>query len=130
MLGDLLRRGLASDKVVAVHSALVDAVVRRALTLVVEQHPGLSADAFTWLSLGSHGRREAVLSSDVDSAVAFDDATDPELLERYRAVFAEVGRVLARAGINGDEHGASAERSPFARTNTAWRQAAREWLAG
>jgi CBS domain-containing protein len=129
VLADLLDRGLASARVVAVHSALVDAVVRRALTLVVGQHPDLSVDAFTWLSLGSHGRREAVLSSDVDSAVAFDDATDPAQLERYRAAFAEVGRVLARAGINEDEHGANAERPPFARTNTAWRQAAQAWLA-
>jgi len=129
VLADLLHRGLASARVVAVHSALLDTVVRRALTLVVEQHPDLSVDAFTWLSLGSHGRREAVLSSDVDSAVAFGDATDPAALARYRAAFAEVSRVLARAGISGDEHGATAERVPFARTNSAWRRAAQEWLA-
>ena len=32
-----------------------------------QQHPELVVDAFTWLSLGSNGRREAVPSSDVDS---------------------------------------------------------------
>ena len=52
--------------------------MRRAIGLVFAQHPELSVDAFTWLSLGSNGRREAVPSSDVDSAVAFDDAVAPE----------------------------------------------------
>jgi CBS domain-containing protein len=73
MLADLLSRGLASGKVIAVHSAILDTIVRRAIVLIFASHPDLSLDAFTWLSLGSNGRREAVLSSDIDSAVAFDD---------------------------------------------------------
>ena len=67
-------------------------------------------DAFTWLSLGSNGRREAVLSSDVDSAVAFDDAVDPaDRSSAYRAAFAEVSGVLATAGLSADDHGATAQ---------------------
>ncbi len=72
------RAGLASGKVIAVYSTFLDTITRRAIGLVFAQHPELSVDAFTWLSLGSNGRREAVPSSDVDSAVAFDDAVSPE----------------------------------------------------
>jgi len=32
----------------------------------------IGPDGFTWLSIGSNGRREAVPSSDVDSAVSFE----------------------------------------------------------
>ena len=78
MLGDLLSRGLAASRVIAVYSGFLDTIIRRAIGLVFARHPELSVDAFTWLSLGSNGRREAVLSSDVDSAVAFDDAVAPE----------------------------------------------------
>ena len=60
VLDDLLSRQLASGKVITVYSAIVDTIVRRAITLIFEQHPELSLDAFTWLSLGSNGRREAV----------------------------------------------------------------------
>ena len=56
------------------YSSILDTIVRRTITLIFAQHPDLSLDAFTWLSLGSNGRREAVLSSDIDSAVAFRDA--------------------------------------------------------
>jgi CBS domain-containing protein len=129
MLGDLLARGLASGKVVAVYSAFLDTIIRRAIALVFAQHPELSVDAFTWLSLGSNGRREAVLSSDVDSAVAFDDAVRGEEIAAYRAALAEVSRVLAAAGLSADGHGTSAHRPLFSRTNTEWRAAGEQWLA-
>jgi len=133
MLGDLLSRGLASGRVIAVYSSVVDTLVRRAIGFVFAQHPELSVDAFTWLSLGSNGRREAVLSSDVDSAAAFSAAAlgsvpDAEIA-RYRAAFGEVYQVLAQAGLSGDEHGATAQHALFARTNDDWRAAGKQWLA-
>ncbi len=129
MLGDLLARGLASAKVVAVHSAFLDTITRRAIGLVFAQHPELSADAFTWLSLGSNGRREPVPSSDVDSAVAFDDAVSGAEIVAYRAAFAEVSAVLATAGLSADGHGTTAHEPLFSRTNAEWRAAGEQWLA-
>jgi len=129
MLGDLLARGLASGKVIAVYSAFLDTIIRRAIGLVFAQHQELSVDAFTWLSLGSNGRREAVLSSDVDSAVAFDDGVTAEQIVAYRAAFAEISGVLATAGLSADDHGATAQQAIFARTNADWRTAGRQWLA-
>ena len=129
MLDDLLSRGLASGRVIAVYSAVVDTLVRRAIGFVFAEHPELSVDAFTWLSLGSNGRREAVLSSDVDSAAAFDGYLTREEIARYRAAFSEVYDVLARAGLSGDENGATARHALFARTNEDWRDAGLQWLA-
>lgn len=129
MLADLLSRGLASSKVIVVYSAILDTIVRRAIGLIFAAHPELSVDAFTWLSLGSNGRREAVLSSDVDSAVAFHDAVSAAMITHYRAAFAEVDAVLAKAGLSSDGHGAAAQHAPFARTNADWSAAAKEWLA-
>ncbi len=129
MLGDLLARGLAAGKVIALHSAFLDTIIRRAIGLVFAQHPELSVDAFTWLSLGSNGRREAVLSSDVDSAVAFDDAVTGEEIVAYRAALAEVSGVLATAGLSADGHGTSAHRPLFSRTNAEWHAAGEQWLA-
>ena len=128
-LGELLAGGLTSAKAIAVYSGFLDTIIRRAIGLVFGRHRELSIDAFTWLSLGSNGRREAVLSSDVDSAVAFDDAVAPDAVPAYRAAFGEVYRVLARAGLSADDHGATAQHALFARTNADWRAAAGQWLA-
>ena len=68
-------------------------------------------------------------SSDVDSAVAFDDAVAPEAIATYRAAFGEVYEVLARAGLSADGHGATAQHALFARTNADWRAAGAQWLA-
>jgi CBS domain-containing protein len=87
MLDDLLARGLASGRVIAVYSAAVDTLVRKAIGFVFAGHPELSVDAFTWLSLGSNGRREAVPSSDVDSAAAFQESLPEAEIARYRTAF-------------------------------------------
>lgn len=129
MLADLLSIGLAARRVIAVYSSVLDTIIRQAIGLVFARHPELSVDAFTWLSLGSNGRREAVLSSDVDSAVAFADTIDPAALPAYRAAFAEVSGVLETAGLSTDGHGSTAQNPLFSRTNAQWRAAGLEWLA-
>jgi CBS domain-containing protein len=128
-LRDFTRRGLASSKVIAVHSSLIDTIVRRTIDLVFLEHGDLDPDVFTWLSLGSNGRREAVLSSDLDAAVAFDDRLGPEEVDRYRSVMSKIVGELARAGLISDEHGATPAHRMFARTNEQWRMAVRQWLA-
>jgi CBS domain-containing protein len=101
VLDDLLSRGLAAARVISVYSGFLDTTMRRAIGLVFAGHPELSVDAFTWLSLGSNGRREAVLSSDVDSAVAFDDAVDPAAVRPT----GRVRRGVRRAGHRGPQRG-------------------------
>jgi CBS domain-containing protein len=96
---------------------------------VMTGHPELDVDQFTWLSLGSNGRREAVLSSDIDAAVSFDDDLDSDEIARYLPVFLEVTQVLERAGLHHDRHGVSPVLPKFARTHAAWTRASRAWLA-
>ncbi len=128
LLAELLKGGLATARVLAVYSALVDACLRRAIELVLAEHPELPSGGFTWLSIGSNGRREAVPSSDVDSAVSFDDDLPPETVAAFRGAFAEVHELLARAGLGHDRHGAAAYRPDFSRTRSEWRSAAQGWL--
>ncbi|MFT4294560.1 MAG: putative nucleotidyltransferase substrate binding domain-containing protein [Micropruina sp.] len=128
LLADLLAGGLASAAVLSVYSALVDAVTRRTLQLVFAGHPDLSLDSFSWLSLGSNGRRESTLSSDVDCAVAFHQPLSADGIDRYREVFLEVTQCLARSGLTGDGHGATAAHQLFARTDESWEASAGEWL--
>lgn len=129
VLADVLARGLASDRAITVYSAIVDAIVRQSIQLVLAEHDDLSSDAFTWLSLGSNGRREAVPCSDVDAAVSFDNRLTAPEMARYRTAFAQVEALLVRAGLSIDAHGAFPTRAPFSRTNAEWRAAAKRWLA-
>jgi CBS domain-containing protein len=129
LIAELLGRGLASRRVISVYSALVDTLVRRAVDLVLAGHPDLDPAAFTWLSLGSNGRREAVLGSDMDAAVAFADDLSADGAQAYRAVLAEVIGTLERAGLTHDSHGVSPANATFARTRREWESAARGWIS-
>src|SRR5262249_20267409 len=57
-------------RIAAVHSVVVDALTRRLVDLAVAEMGPLDVP-FAYLALGSVARREAMLGSDVDSAVAW-----------------------------------------------------------
>ncbi|WP_234974287.1 putative nucleotidyltransferase substrate binding domain-containing protein [Williamsia sterculiae] len=128
LVDDLVRRGQPSYEVTTVLSLVNDAVVRRALELVLDRHPELDGSELTWLSLGSNARREPVLSSDIDSAVSFDDSVDDDRIALYRGAFRQVDDVLRGCGLAIDVNGAIASMPLFARTHSQWRAAAQQWL--
>ncbi len=130
LLQDLLRRGRSAGEVTTVYSTVVDAVVRQALAVVLSGRPELDANELTWLALGSNGRREPVLSSDIDAAVVFAEAVhSPDRMSAYRSAFDEVAALLGRCGLSIDLHGAVPGKPLFARTGSAWREAAQRWMA-
>jgi CBS domain-containing protein len=114
--------------VTTINATVIDAITRKALTLVLADRPGLDADEFSWLALGSNGRREPVLSSDIDAAVVFAETVNTEeAMASYRSAFDDVTTLLGRCGFSIDLHGAVPGRVLFARTRSEWRAAARQW---
>jgi CBS domain-containing protein len=63
---------VAAEQVAAVRSVVLDAITQRLVELAV-QDAGDPPAPFTWFALGSLARREAAPSSDVDSALAWQD---------------------------------------------------------
>jgi CBS domain-containing protein len=128
MICSLVDARVAAANAMAVYSVSVDALTRRMLELELERlgDPGVE---FAWLALGSLARREAVPSSDVDSAIVWfgdpDEArTKPPLLELGRAVTAG----LQRCGLRPDENGATASDPLFVRSLDSWQRVARSWI--
>jgi CBS domain-containing protein len=103
-------------------STVTDAVTRRLLELV-----GGPALRLAWLALGSHGRREAMPGSDLDSAIAW--AGDADHADAVRAVANDVVAGLAACGIESDPHGAAATNGLFARTLADWDRRIRDLIA-
>ena len=66
---------VAPVNVSAVYSVFVDALTRRMLELTLAESGGVGAE-FAWLALGSQARREALPSSDMDSAIVWFGASD------------------------------------------------------
>ena len=79
----LLRAELAPSQVSEVTSAVADALIARMIELGVESQGPPPAE-FCWMSLGSHGRREPVPSSDIDSGMAWRDVPEHDPLSEAR----------------------------------------------
>jgi CBS domain-containing protein len=84
---------------------------------------------FTWLALGSVARREAVPSSDIDSALVwYTDDEDPELKRTLMRLAGQVMDALADCGFKTDPKGAIASKPLFARSHAAWVAAVNGWI--
>ena len=117
---------VAAEHVAAVRSVVLDALTRRLVELAVRD-AGDPPVPFTWFALGSLARREAVPSSDVDSALAWEDESlDPAQVAGYLGRVAQaVDEGLRACGLSPDAHGASAANPLFARSLASWHRAER-----
>ncbi|MDQ2812531.1 MAG: DUF294 nucleotidyltransferase-like domain-containing protein [Actinomycetota bacterium] len=113
----------AAEQVAAVRSVVLDAVTRRLVELAVRD-AGVPPAPFAWFALGSLARREVVPSSDVDSALAWQQ-DEPGVREYVARVAEVVDAGLRACGIQPDAHGASATSPRFARSLASWHAAAR-----
>jgi CBS domain-containing protein len=114
---------VAAEHIAAICSVVLDALTRRLVDLAVAD-AGDPPAPFTWFALGSLARREAVPSSDVDSALAWQDSGDGTAAAYLARVAGAVDEGLRACGVQPDTHGASASNPLFARSLASWRAAA------
>jgi CBS domain-containing protein len=109
-------------------SVVVDTFTRRLLDIVIAEQ-GDPPAAFSWLALGSHARRETVLSSDLDSALLWLGGDQDTTIKTYvRGVARRVVDAQTAAGFPACDKGAVAAKPLFSRSLDAWREAASSWL--
>jgi CBS domain-containing protein len=118
---------LAPTQISSVISVVVDALTRRGIELATATKGPPPAD-FAWLSLGSHGRREGVPSSDIDSGMVWADDEDANPAPYMQGVADEVVGTLAATGWESDTHGVTASSAISARSVTDWRRNVKHWL--
>ena len=94
----LLSDGVDVLQVAQTIARLNDILTTRLLRLAVTEL-GQPPCAYAWLALGSQGRGEQVLSSDQDSAIAFDDGARGTGAEYFPRLAALVVTALTRAGL-------------------------------
>ena len=118
---------VAASDISAIQSVVIDAATRRLLELTVADQ-GDPPVPFAWVALGSVARREAVPSSDIDSALVWYGDDDPQLRPTLMELAGRVMDGLAAAGFPSDPKGAIASKPLFARSHGAWLAAVNSWI--
>ena len=124
----LHRADFTHSHISRVISVVGDALIRRMIDLAIESE-GQPPAEFAWLSLGSHGRREPMPSSDVDSGMAWRDTPGPDPTSYMHAIAVDVEDCLEAVGWRCDPHGVvAADRFPSSSIGE-WQAAIERWLA-
>jgi CBS domain-containing protein len=112
---------VAAEQIAAIRSVVLDALTRRLVELAISD-VGDPPALFTYFALGSLARRETVPSSDVDSALAWQDSgAGPDAAGYLARVASAVDSGLKACGVQPDAHGTSAANPLFARSVASWR---------
>ena len=119
--------GLGAEQIGAIISVVVEALVRRMVELV-EEAAGPPPVDFAWLWLGSHGRREAAPSSDVDSGLVWEDGGGEPAVAYMHSMAEQVGDLLTASGLKSDPHGVTAAGTVMTHPVGEWHQEIGEWL--
>ncbi|MCK0174367.1 putative nucleotidyltransferase substrate binding domain-containing protein [Mycolicibacterium sp. F2034L] len=127
LAGELFRNGTKASAASAIFSVVIDTLVRRALQVALAEAGHPPQEGVAWLTLGSVARREAMPSSDVDSALSWRPQVAGEA-GRLRAIAARTHEILDRCGLVSDRNGAVASTPGFSRSAAEWSAAAQQWL--
>jgi len=87
ILVELRAAEVRAQEIGRVHTALLDAVIERALELAARQAP-LPADGVVWVAVGSHARRELTPGSTISGAVVYSEPPPPGWMEAARRALA------------------------------------------
>jgi CBS domain-containing protein len=132
---------LPPQQIGRVISVVADALIRRMIELAIESKGAAPAE-FAFLALGSHGRRETVPSSDVDSGMAWEDEPEQESVKSdpqgaiasddvvgyMRTIAADVEDCIRVVGWSLDPHGVTASSEFSASSMETWRRSIGNWL--
>lgn len=125
---DLVRAGTDAVATSGILSVVIDSLARRAVELAIGETADLPAARFAWITLGSVARREAMPSSDLDTAMSWADSGEQDA-PRYLRIAARVHEILDACALPADRNGALASSRRFARSRSDWATAARQWMA-
>jgi CBS domain-containing protein len=125
--GELFRNGTKASATSSILSIVIDTLVRKALELALAESVDAPTDGFAWLTLGSIARREAMPSSDVDSALSWSDELASASVQ-LRALALRTHAILDGCGLPADRNGAIASKANFSRSESDWAKAAEGWL--
>jgi len=107
------------------------ALTRRAIELAVLKmgtHPPVR---FTWINIGSQGRKEQLLLTDQDNALVFEDV-QPEQYESVKRYFVELAELvtesLSKVGYEFSPHNIMARNPQWCKSLTDWIKQYNTWI--
>ena len=122
LIKSLMENGAKAEHLNRIITAFSDAILHRVIEFSLGEH-GPPPCPFSFLIMGSEGRREQTLKTDQDNAILFADQ-DPEQDKAVQAYFLNLGKTICSRL---DAIGYAACEFQIMAQNPAWCQPLRHW---
>lgn len=135
MLGYYLENEVSMEFVASVMTEINDVIIRQALKIVRIQlemdYPDLSETRFGFLSMGSEGREEQLLRTDLDNALVYEDVED-HLKDKASEYFLKLGEgvveILLACGFDPCPGKIMASNPEWVQPLSVWKKYFTEWV--
>jgi len=125
-----LEAGVSAIFLGQICAELYDELVGRLITLATDK---LGSDGvvippipWAWIAVGSDGRREQILRTDMDNAMIFAPSGSPETDEAHRGALVKLGaavvEMMVACGFSRCQGGVMASNPRWVRTNAEWNE--------
>lgn len=124
LLKSYLDQNIPISHIIKIISKINDAVNVRAIELSIKKLGTKPPVAFSWLALGSQGRKEQMLFTDQDNALIFDNVADESDYKKIQAYFLDLARLVT---IMLNKIGFEYCDADMMASNVAWCKSISEW---
>ncbi len=126
-------KALMADGALASHACKIvsefnDRIVRRVIGLI-EEDLGPPPSSYTWLGLGSEGRKEQTLLTDQDNGILFSGASSNKVQDYFRIFSAKVVQGLNDCGFPLCKGGVMATSAKWFGDPDHWKARISDWIA-
>ncbi|MFD2200488.1 DUF294 nucleotidyltransferase-like domain-containing protein [Shivajiella indica] len=135
LLAYYLENEVAMDFVANIISEINDIIIKRAVEMAKRKHdenfPEASQVKFCFLSLGSEGREEQLLRTDLDNAIVFEDVPESKIKETqdYMLLISqEVLEILFSCGFEACPAEIMANNRKYCQPISMWKKLFSDWI--
>lgn len=127
-----LEQEVAMDFVAAMATRINDTLIERAIALSIEEMPHPPEIDFCWLSLGSEGREEQLLRTDLDNALVYENPPKDKAdgIHKYFVALSEkVIDILTACGFEKCPANMMASNPEWCQPLDRWKKHFHSWIA-
>ncbi|ESU27224.1 putative signal-transduction protein [Flavobacterium limnosediminis JC2902] len=130
LIQNSIDRNIPISHITSVASEITSAITKRAITLAIEKE-GTPPVRFAWFNLGSQGRKEQLLLTDVNNSLVFEDVPAEQYDEVKKYFLRMSERVLEtfeKIGYEKSEQGLNANNELWCKSLTDWIKQYNTWI--
>ncbi|WNH09807.1 DUF294 nucleotidyltransferase-like domain-containing protein [Thalassobellus suaedae] len=131
LIKSYLEQNIPLSHIVKLISQINDAVTIRAIEIALKKMPTPPPVPFSWMAIGSQGRKEQLLFTDQDNAIVFQDV-DEDKYEDTQAYFLELAKLVTKSlnkiGFEYCEADMMASNIEWCKSISEWKSQFSSWI--